>query len=176
MHRELFRWFEIPEVDKMMRPRTRVPLMPAIGMCAAVPMHEIMKWLKIYREHGAAYTWWNKPVNTSMRAVNPLAGKKERRQLDHAHVYRLLDAGKSKKEISQLLGFPPENIDYVERKWKAGLSLDTAQQKPRIDAVALVQDYANGTSARDLADQYNTSQAYVYKLIRNHRCQDQNQL
>lgn len=172
-HRELFRWFDIPEPDKMSKPRTRVPLVPAVGLCAAVPLHEVLKWIKIYRDSGAAYVWWNTPVNSAARAVNPLAGKRQRRQLDHARVYRLLDAGKSRNEIAELLDFPKENIDYVIRKWKLGISLDTKQQKPRIDAQALIRDHQAGATANDLSVMYNTTPAYVYKLIKNSKCQNQ---
>lgn len=174
-HRELFRWFDIPAPEQMMRPRTRVPLVPAIGVCAAVPMHEVLHWLKVYKEHGAAYTWWNTPINSAARAANPLAGKRQRRQLDHARVYRLLDAGKNRSEIAELLDFPKENIDYVIRKWKLGISLDTKHQKPRIDVQALIRDHGAGATANDLSVMYGTTPAYVYKLIKNSKCQNQDQ-
>jgi hypothetical protein len=177
-HRELFRWFDVPPPEKMMRPRTQVALVPVIGVCAAVPMHEVLHWIKIYKESGATYTWWNTPVNRAQRAVDPLAGKRPRRQLDHSVVYKMLDAGKTRVEISKLLDFPKENIDYVIKKWRAGLPLYEKFQKPRIDAVALVQDYAAGASPQDLADKYTTALAYVYKLIKQQKeleCQDHNQ-
>lgn len=176
MHRELFRFFEIPEPDKMMKPRTRTLLVPAIGVAAAVPMHEVLKWVKIYRDHGATFVWWNSPVNSSARAINPLSGKRERRHLDHAAVYKMLDAGKTKKEIAQLLGFPPENIDYVIKKWRLGLAAETDQNKPRIDVEALMRDYHGGSKASDLAVSYGTTPAYVYKLIKASKCQDLSQL
>jgi len=140
-------------------------LVPAIGVCAAVPMHEITHWLRMYKEHGAVFTWWNTPVNSAQRAIDPMAGKRQRRQLDHAQVYKMLDAGKTSKEIAQALDFPRENIDYVFKKWKNSVPLDVKYQKPRIDAVALVRDYHAGASPKELADQYNTAVAYVYKLI-----------
>jgi Mor family transcriptional regulator len=175
MHRELFRFFKIPDPENIANPRKQ-QLVPVIGMCAAVPMHEIMNWLKIYKEHNAIFTWWNTPIDANMRAQDPSAGKRIRRQLDHAVVYKMLDAGKNRTEIARLLDFPPENIDYVAKKWKANTPLYEKFAKPRIDAIALIRDYKAGASAIQLADQYNTSQAYVYKLIRNNKCQDQNQL
>lgn len=166
MHRELFRFFDIPKPDMIMRPRTRVPLVPVIGLAAAVPMHEVMHWLKVYKEHGAAYTWWHIPVDKAVRAVNPLAGKRPRRRLDHTQVYKMLDAGKSRTEIAQQLDFPKENIDYVIKKWRLGLSSETLQNKPRIDVTALLKDYAEGVKANELAVRYDTTPAYVYKLIK----------
>jgi Mor family transcriptional regulator len=114
-----------------------------------------------------------------MRAVDPLAGRRPRRQLDHAQVYQMLDAGKDRKEISKLLDFPTENIDYVIKKWRAGLPLYEKFQKPRIDAKALMKDFRGGATPKQLADQYNTALAYVYKLIKIQKdleCLDPNQL
>lgn len=168
-HRELFRYFEIPEPGRMLqrslRAENRTALLPAVGVCAAVPLHEVLAWIKVYKESGAAYTWWNSPVDRAQRAVNPLAGKRTRRQLDHAEVYRLLESGKTCTEISKQLNFPRENIHYVVKKWELGVPLNGKFQKPRIDAVALVSDYRGGATAAALADKYTTSQAYVYKLI-----------
>jgi hypothetical protein len=179
MHRELFRYFDIPAPDQMMRPRTRVPLVPAIGVCAAVPAHEILKWIKIYRDHGATYTWWNTPINRAVRATDPLAGKRERNRLDHSEVYRMLDAGKNRTEISRSLGVPINNIDYVIKKWRLGLVSETIQNKPRIDVPALIRDHDGGATATELAVAYATTPAYVYKLINQskaNKCQDLNQL
>jgi transposase len=178
MHRELFRWFEVPEPENMMRPRTRVPLRPAIGLCAAVPMHEVMKWIKIYQAHGAEYTWWNTPQDRAARAADPSAGKPARRHLDHAVVYRMLDAGQTKKEIARQLDFPIENITYVVKKWEAGLPLYEKFNKPQIDAAAMFRDYRAGASCKELADKYVTALAYVYRLIaqeKEKQCQDHNQ-
>jgi Mor family transcriptional regulator len=176
MHRELFRRFEVPEPENMMRPRTRVPLLPAIGLCAAVPMHEVVQWIKIYQAHGATYTWWNTPVNRAARAVS--TDKPKRRQLDHAQVYKMLDAGRTLPEIAQQLDFPIENIRYVVKKWTAGLPLYEKWAKPRIDAAAMLGDYLAGASPKELADKYTTALAYVYKLLHNEKekqCLDHNQ-
>jgi Mor family transcriptional regulator len=177
MHRELFRWFEIPEPENMMRPKTRSNLVPAIGVCAAVPMHEIMHWIKIYQDHGAAFTWWNTPVDRAIRTANPSAGKRPRRQLDHAVVYRMLDAGKTCAEIAKHLDFPKENIHYVFKKWSAGLPVYGKFNKPRIDAAAMISEYRAGVTPTELADRYTTSVSYVYKIlkIKNLEWLDQNQ-
>lgn len=178
-HRELFRIFPIPEPDRILQRSLRAanqrPLVPAIGLASAVPITEMLHWVQVYKQAGAAYTWWNPPVNRAQRAGNPLAGKRPRRQLDHAEVYALLDGGKNRIEISKHMNFPPENIDYVIRKWRAGIPLYEKFQKPRIDAPALVQDYKAGASPRELADKYTTALAYVYKLISQQKepqCQD----
>jgi len=176
-HRELFRWFEIPEPQNIMKPRARTAVVPVIGLCAAVPMHEVQHWIKIYQAHGAVFTWWNTPVNRAMRAANPSAGKQPRRQLDHAVVYSMLDAGKTCAEIAQHLNFPKENIYYVIKKWSAGLPLYEKWSKPRIDAAAMISDYLAGASPRELADKYTTAVAYVYKIlkIKNLQCHEPNQ-
>jgi hypothetical protein len=134
-----------------------------------------MKWIQVYKDHGAVFTWWNTHVNKAMRAVDPLAGKKPRRQLDHAQVYKMLDAGKTRNQIAEIMDFPKENIDYVIKKWRLGQSLDTKHQKPRIDVPALIRDYDSGSTANQLAQQYDTTPAYVYKLIKHKRCQDLSQ-
>jgi hypothetical protein len=179
MHRELFRWFEVPEPEKMMRPKSMPTLVPVIGLCAAVPMHEVMHWLKVYQAHGATYTWWNTPKDSSQRAVVTDVAKPARRQLDHAEVYRMLDAGLARNQIAEQLCFPKENIDYVVKKWRAGLPLYEKWAKPRIDAAALFKEYSAGASPKELADKYTTALAYVYRLIgreKEKQCLDHNQL
>jgi hypothetical protein len=178
MHRELFRWFDIPEPEKMMRPKSSVPLVPVIGLCAAVPMHEVMKWIQVYKDHGATYTWWNTPKDQSQRAAQVDVEKPKRRQLDHAVVYKMLDSGKDRNQIAELLGVPKVNIDYVVHKWRAGLPLYEKWAKPRIDAKALFAEHLAGASPQQLADRHNTALAYVYKLIAQQKetqCQDHNQ-
>jgi len=176
MHRELFRWFDIPAPSSIASSRTTKNLHRAIGVAAAVPLSEVLHWIAVYKEHGAAFTWWNTPINAAIRAVDPTVGRRERRKLDHAAVYKLLDAGKTRVEISKILEFPAENIDYVIRKWRAGLPLGENFKKPKIDAAALLSDYANGYKARELAVVYNTSESYVYKLIgESKKWQDLNQ-
>jgi hypothetical protein len=116
MYRELFRFFEIPAEHQIHRPRTLVPNVPAIGMCAAVPVSEVMKWLKVYREHGATYTWWNVPDERALRAVRP--SPVVRRNTDHNQVYKLLDSGKTRRQISEIMDLPLANVDYIVGKWK----------------------------------------------------------
>ena len=179
MHRELFRWFEIPQPEKMMRPRSMVPTVPVIGVCAAVPMHEVMKWIQVYKDHGATYTWWNTPKDSSQRAAQVVVDKPKRRQLDHAVVYKMLDSGKDKKQIAELLGFPIENITYVFKKWQAGLPLYEKFAKPRINPKAMLAEHQAGASPQQLADRHNTALAYVYKLIKQEKdkqCHDHNPL
>ena len=182
MHRELFRRFEIPEpvgiLQRNSRTADRTALLPVIGVCAAVPMHEVMAWIKIYKDSGATFTWWHTPVDKSMRATDAAAAKAPRRQLDHATVYSMLDSGKTKKEIAKELNFPIENIAYVVKKWESGLPLYEKFAKPRINAAALLRDHLAGASPRELADKYVTALAYVYKLLhqeKDKQCQDHNQ-
>lgn len=160
-HRELIRWFEAPDQQHINRPRTRVPLVPIIGIAAAVPMHEIMHWLKVYRESGAAYTWWKTPTNKNVRAVSE---KPQRRQLDHSIVYDMLDAGMRPIEISKELNFPTPNIDYVVKKWRAGLPLQNRQAFTNQDA--LLDLSRKGEHVNDLAVKFNVSKAYIYNLIK----------
>lgn len=115
MHRELFRWFELPEAHLMRRPVRSVPLVPVIGMCAAVPMSEIMSWLKVYQEHGAAFTWWKTPRDTHLRASTDST----RRRLDYQKVFELLDSGMTKKALCERLDLTTQNADYAIKKWHA---------------------------------------------------------
>lgn len=159
MHRELFRWYDIPTPDKMNRPRAG-DLVPAIGLCAAVPFGEVMKWLKIYEAHGAAYVWWKRPTDSAQRAVGE--GLVQRRVLDHGRVYDMLDAGKTQAEIAKALDFPEANIYYVVKKWRQGIPLKDRKQ---IDHVALLQDNAAGMHVDDIALKHDTSRSYVYRII-----------
>lgn len=164
MHRELFRWFDIPEPERMVR-FNKKNLVPAIGICAAVPMHEVMHWLKVYEAHGAAYTWWKRPTNQAMRAVGE--GLRVRRKLDHHAVYRMLDAGMKASEIAVKLDFPVPNIDYVVKKWRAGEQLKP--HKPHLDKVAVLEACRAGVPVKDIAVHHNTSPAYIYRLLEDHK-------
>jgi len=161
MHRELFRWYHIPRADRMMRPRED-DFVPAIGLCAAVPMREVMKWLKIYQEHGAAFVWWKKPANSAMRAVGS-APRKTRRQLDHHAVYELLDQGLTQAEVARHLDCAPPAVDYVARKWRAGEPLP--ERKPHLDKKAILESRRQGMPVKEIAQLYNTSPAYIYRII-----------
>jgi hypothetical protein len=160
-HRELIRWFEAPDAEHINRPKSRVPSVPVIGIAAAVPMNEVMHWLKTYREAGATYTWWKKPEDKSVRAVTE---KPRRRQLDHARVYSMLNAGKTSKEISNELDFPRENINYVVKKWRQGLPLQ--ERRPFINQEELMDACRKGEPVNDLADKFNVSPAYIYNLLK----------
>lgn len=160
-HRELIRWFSAPTLDQINRPRTRVPLVPVIGICAAVPMNEVMHWLKVYREAGAAYTWWKTPTNKNIRAVTE---KPRRRQLDHAKVYDMLDSGMKPIDIGRALDFPTPNIDYVAKKWRQGLPLQT--RKSFVNQTELLNACRKGIPVSELAGKFNVSPAYIYNLIK----------
>ena len=114
MHRELFRFFQVPKPELIVRATHLVPVQPVIGMCAAVPMHEVTHWLRVYRESGAVFTWWNTPQDVAVRAVKSAA----RRRTDHEQVFRLLDAGLTRTAICEQLDLPMPNLDYIARKWQ----------------------------------------------------------
>jgi hypothetical protein len=114
MYRELFRYFQAPEQHNMAKNRNIVPLVSVIGMCAAVPMEEVMAWIQVYKNHGAAFTWWHTPEDRAVRAVK-LAS---RRRTDHEQVFRLLDAGLTRTAICEQLDLPMPNLDYIARKWQ----------------------------------------------------------
>lgn len=163
-HRALYRFFNLAAPEQLSR-RPAAEQFPAIGLAMAVPFHQVLQWQRQFRNSGAAYIWWNTPVNRAARAADTSAGKPNRRQLDHANVYKMLDAGKTLPEIVKQLDFPRENIAYVVKKWKTGLPLYEKFAKPRIDAAAMLRDYLSGASPKELADKYTTAVSYVYRLI-----------
>jgi hypothetical protein len=116
MHRELYRFFELPEERLMRRPARSVPGVPVIGMCAAVPIDEVMSWLRVYQEHGAAFTWWKRPVDSALRASVTVSG---RRKVDYEKVFELLDSGISRKALCEALDLTTQNADYAIKKWHA---------------------------------------------------------
>lgn len=162
-HRELIRWFDAPDPEHMLRTQKRI-LYPVIGIAAAVPMHEVMFWLKTYRDAGAAYTWWKTPEDKSARACDNDSGKPKRRQLDHSTVYNLLDAGMRLIDISKELDIPTPNIDYIARKWRAGVPLKNRQAFT--NQAALIAARQSGEPVSKLAQQYNVSEAYIYSVLR----------
>jgi hypothetical protein len=114
MHRELFRFFKVPRPELIVRAAHLVPVMPVIGLCAAVPMHEVMHWIQIYKAHGAAFTWWNAPQDIAVRTAKSV----NRRRTDHEQVFALLDAGLTRIAISEQLDLPLPNLDYIAKKWR----------------------------------------------------------
>ena len=114
MHRELFRFYNVPKPNSIVRATHLVPVVPVIGMCAAVPMSEVLYWLQVYKEHGAAFTWWNTPQDLAVRAAKIAV----RRRTDHEQVFKLLDAGLTKTAICEQLDLPMPNLDYIAKKWQ----------------------------------------------------------
>ena len=116
MHRELYRYFEIPEARLMRRPARTVPCVPVIGMCATVPMSEVLHWVRVYQEHGATFTWWKRPADTALRASDKSS---ERRKLDYEKVFRLLNSGMTRKALCEELDLSTQHADYAIKKWHA---------------------------------------------------------
>lgn len=164
-HRELIRWFDIPDARYMARRCDAKHMLPAVGISAAVPMNEVMHWLRVYRESGAIYTWWKTPENKSARASS--SEKPARRQLDYPLIYRLLDQGLTVAQISKQIDVPGPNIEYVKKKWLAGDA--PTIHKAQIDVGAVIDDYRSGMTAIDVAEKYNTSESYVYRMLRGAR-------
>lgn len=162
-HRELIRWFDAPTPEHLHRAHNRL-LLPAIGIAAAVPMPEIMFWLKTYRDAGAAYTWWKTPENKSARASDNDSGKPKRRQLDHSAVYNLLESGMRLIDISKKLDIPTSNIDYIARKWRASKPL--IDRQAFTNQAALIAERRSGVPVSQLAIQYNVSEAYIYSVLK----------
>lgn len=163
-HRELIRWFEVPDPENMTRSNTK-NMVPAIGIAAAVPMHEVLFWIKEYKKSGAAYTWWKTPANKSARVSD--SEKPKRRQLDHAAIYEMLELGLTTYEIAKRLDIPGPNIDYVKKKWLRGDVI--GERKAALDVGAIRSDIHDGVSAVEVAAKYNTSESYVYRMMRGIR-------
>jgi hypothetical protein len=158
-HRELIRWFDAPDPEHMVRRYNR-ELLPAIGIAAAVPYHEVQHWIKTYREAGATFVWWKRPENKSARATE----KPARRQLDYPAIYALLDQGLTPTQIGRQLDIPGPNIEYVKKKWLAKEAPPV--RKPPIDIDALRRDYLGGLRGPEIAEKYGTSESYVYRMMR----------
>jgi len=163
-HRELIRWFDTPDPEHMVRRYNR-ELLPAVGIAAAVPFHEVMHWLDVYRKAGAAFVWWKRPENKSARAST--SEKPARRQLDYPAIYALLDQGLTPTQIGHKLDIPSPNIEYVKKKWLAGDA--PTIHKSQIDVEALRRDYLGGLRAPEIAEKYGTSESYVYRMMRGVR-------
>lgn len=162
-YRTLYRFFDIPTpeyIAKHINTADRITA-PAIGVAVCAPVKDLLKVLKLFKDSGAAYTWWKTPENKSIRAS---FDAKPRRTLDHAVVYELLEQGLSIAEIARKLDFPSHNIDYVAKKWRAGAPL--SHREPYADKRALLTDYANGLVVPELVEKYKKSPAYIYALIK----------
>lgn len=160
-HRELIRWFEAPAPEHIMTRTANRIMQPIVGIATAVPMHEVMACVKLYRESDAAYVWWKTPQNKSVRAC---VDKPKRRQLDHNKVYKMLDSGMRPADISRVLGFPTPNIDYVAKKWRQGIPL--IERQTFVDQAELCDTHREGTPVGELAVKFNVSPAYIYSILK----------
>lgn len=123
MHRELFRFYKIPQAHSITRAKSTVPMVSAIGMCAAVPLDEVVSWLQVYRDHGATFTWWSIPQDRAVRAAQPIVSN--RRRTDHNEVFKLLDSGRNTQQISEIMNLPKPNIAYIAKKWREKQNVQT---------------------------------------------------
>ena len=163
-YRALYRFFNVAAPEDIQRNIKRQHLLPVIGIAAAVPMHEVVPWIAQARASGAAYTWWKTPSDKSVRAVTETS---TRRQLDHAHVYQLLDSGLTKKEIAQRLNYPTNNLDYIIRKWKKGIPIIS---RPAWACRAeMIEDFRAGMPITQLVEKHKKSPAYIHKIVKAYR-------
>jgi len=159
-HRALYRFFDIASPEDLQRNVRREQLYPAIGVAVAVPISEVVQWVKTARASGATYTWWKTPVNKAVRARST---KPQRRQLDHTAVYAMLDQGMTVMAIAEQLDFPRNNIHYVAAKWKKGLHLEP--RRPFLNVDTIIQQRREGVPVKELARIHNSSPAYIYRLL-----------
>jgi hypothetical protein len=141
----------------------RENLFPAIGVAVAMPMDQVIAWIKTARDSGAAYTWWKTPENRSHRVTD---ARLKKNQLDHAKIYQLLDQGLARREIAQQLNYPANNVDYVIKKWTKGIPLSNQQTWTK--KIEMIEDFRAGVPVSVLAEQYKKNPAYIYKVAKAH--------
>lgn len=163
-HRTLYRYFDVPSAAELHRNIRRETLLPVIGVAAAVPMDQIMSWIKTARASGAAFTWWKTPEDKSQRDTNL---RSARNQLDHAKIYQLLDQGLTRNQIALQLNYPRNNVDYVARKWENEIPL--TKQQTWANKIEMIEDFRSGIPVILLAEKYKKSPSYIHKVIKAHR-------
>lgn len=159
-HRALYRFFSMVAPEHITRPLDH-PQWPAIGVAVAVPYHQVLLWQRKFRDSGATYIWWKTPTDRSPR-IKPRS-EKARRQLDHSAVYAMLEQGMRPGEIAKKMDFPPPNIDYVAKKWRAGVTVES--RRPFLNVDKILADKRAGVPVKELAVVYETTPAYIYRLL-----------
>ena len=162
----LYRFFELP--DKLgtyyNRGQARQPMKNYTGIACQVPDHEILDMLRKFKAGGAEWTWWAYEGEAVFRNKYKPDERPANGKLDHAEIYRRLDAGESMAAMAREFGVTETAIHYVRRKWARGAP---AVQHRAIDPEVreqIIQDIKVGELAfTEIADKYNTTRATVSK-------------
>lgn len=165
-NKTLYRFFDLPEpLEKGSRARTRQTY---IGMCSAVPKHEILTWLSVFRRTGAAWIWWAHPEKGDFYAAER---PRTYRTLDHAELYRRFESGDVDcVKLADEYETNRNNIEYVLKKWRAGKPAERCRNSaPLTQEVReqILEDLRLGTETyTSIAEKYNTSRHTVSKWAR----------
>lgn len=162
-NKTLYRFFDLPDpLERGSRARNRQTY---IGMCSAVPKHEILTWLSVFRRTGAVWIWWSHPEKGDYYATERV---KNYKTLDHVELYRRFDAGQLDTQLlAEEFDATKNSIEYVLKKWRAGKPAARCRNSaPLTQEVReqILQDLKLGTeSYSSIAEKYNTSRHTVSK-------------
>ena len=88
-NRTLYRFFDLPENLSRPHHQKRNKKQAYIGVCACIPAHEIMMWMRAFKESGCKWLWWSMPEPEPEREVKV----KKRISLDHIALYKEFETG-----------------------------------------------------------------------------------
>lgn len=165
-NKTLYRFFDLP--DPLERGTRARGTQSYIGMCSAVPSHEILTWMSVFRRTGAAWIWWAHPQKGDYYANDRV---KQYNILNHEELYQRFESGDTNAQsLADEYSTSKTSIEYVLKKWRSGkpaaksrkcapLSVDIREQ--------IIQDIKLGAdSYSSLAEKYNTSRHTVAKWAR----------
>jgi hypothetical protein len=162
-NKTLYRFFDLPDpLEHGSRARGRENF---IGVCSAVPKHEILTWLSVFRRTGAVWIWWAHPEKPDYYTTER---KKVYKTLDHAELYRRFEAGDVDCfQLADEYGTHRNNIEYVLKKWQAGKPAERCRNSAPLTLQVreqILEDLRLGTeSYTSIAEKYNTSRHTVSK-------------
>ena len=160
-YKTLYRFFDLP--DNLARPASKKNNIQAyIGMCSCVPEHEIIKWIRAFKETGCKWLWWAKPEPEP--AIRTVVSLKQRH--DHEHYYTLFDQGLDALGLVDKLGISKHTARYIYKKWLQKKSAQHIDVSPLTDEDIdnIRGDLVAGElTQQEIADRYGTTRATVNK-------------
>jgi DNA-binding CsgD family transcriptional regulator len=164
-NKTLYRFFDIPEkLTSKTHPKYNKKV-PYIGMCVAVPAHEILTWIRAFKASGCVWLWWATPTAEEQLNHEEAVRLDRYRRLDHAEIFQLFDQGRTYQQLAKELNIQLPTIRYIHKKWEAN-------QKPGKSFAPLSSEQVDNIHAdllegiltqQQIADRYNTTRATVNK-------------
>lgn len=167
-NKTLFRFFDLPEnlgARKVGRKTEDSETITYIGMCSAVPEHEILMWIRAFKKTGADWTWWAYPEEAHFKDPNKIDGRPKNKKLDHELLYERFEQGAQNISLALEFDVDATAIAYVRKKWMQGKpakSTDNRLTDQELEEM-FTEIRAGKKTLTEIADDFKVARATVSK-------------